>query len=305
MESTLDQVVLNFNKDSLVLLNICIAFIMFGVALELKLKDFALLWKTPKPIMVGLLSQLIILPLLTYVIIWIGNPTPSIALGMFLVAACPGGNVSNFYSSLSKGNVALSVSLTAIVSTVAIVLTPFNFTLWAGAYGPTSELLEKFNLNIWNVVTTVIIILAIPLFLGMLFNNHYPGITKRITKPIKRLSIIIFAGFVIAALSANFDHFLEHIMEVIFIVFLHNLIALSSGYGSSTFFKLSDPDRRSITIETGIQNSGLALVIIFDFFQGLGGMAFVAAWWGVWHLISGGIISFFWQTRNIEIVQRY
>ena len=304
MESTLDQVVLNFNKDSLILLNICIAFIMFGVALELKIKDFALLFKTPKPILVGLFSQLVLLPALTFVIVWIIEPSPSIAMGMFLVAACPGGNVSNFYSSMSRGNVALSVSLTAIVSTAAILVTPFNFTFWASNYGPTATLLEQFNLNVWNVVVTVIVILAIPLFLGMMFNNHYPNVTKKITKPIKKASIVIFAGFVIAALSANFSHFLNHIIEVVFIVFFHNLIALGSGFGASSFFGLSDSDRRSITIETGIQNSGLALVIIFDFFQGLGGMAFIAAWWGVWHLISGAFISFHWQGRNIEIVQQ-
>ncbi len=304
MESTLDQVVLNFDKDSLLLLNICIAFIMFGVALELKIRDFALLFKTPKPILVGLLSQLLVLPFMTYLLVSIINPTPSIALGMFLVAACPGGNVSNFYSSLSRGNVALSVSLTAIVSTAAVLLTPFNFTLWAGSYGPTADLLEKFNLNVWNVVVTVVLILALPLFLGMVFNNRFPKITKKITKPIKKLSILIFAGFVVAALSANFTHFLNHIMEVVFLVLLHNLIALGSGYSSSSLFGLSDPDRRSITIETGIQNSGLALVIIFDYFQGLGGMAFIAAWWGVWHLISGAFISFHWQARNIKIVQQ-
>lgn len=272
---------------------------MFGVALELKIEHFRLLFKTPKPILVGLGSQLVLMPAITFIIVLLVQPHPSVAMGMILVAACPGGNVSNFYSSLSQGNIALSVSLTAIVSSIAFFMTPFNFAFWAGMYEPTASLLEKVNMDIWGVITTVILILAIPLLSGMIFNNHFPKITKKITKPIKRLSILIFAAFVVVALGSNFENFLNHISEVIMLVFFHNLMALVTGYFSSRAFKLSDRDRRSITIETGIQNSGLALVIIFDFFQGLGGMAFIAAWWGVWHLISGAGISYYWSRKEL------
>ncbi|MFY0626444.1 MAG: bile acid:sodium symporter family protein [Reichenbachiella sp.] len=298
MIETLDQVSLHFNKDSLLLLNACIAFIMFGVALELKIAHFKQLFQTPKPILVGLGSQLILMPMVTFGLIYIIDPIPSVALGMILVASCPGGNVSNFYTSMSKGNVALSVSLTALVSSIAFFMTPFNFAFWAGMYKPTAELLEKVDMNIWNVITTVILILAVPLTLGMIFNNHFPELTKKITKPIKRLSIIIFAAFVVFALSANFEQFINHILEVIVLVFLHNIIALSTGFLSAKAFNLSEQDKRSITIETGIQNTGIALVIIFDFFDGLGGMAFIAAWWGIWHLISGAGISWYWSNQR-------
>ncbi|UXP33600.1 bile acid:sodium symporter family protein [Reichenbachiella agarivorans] len=297
MKESLDHVVLHFSKDSLLLLNICLAFIMFGVALELKFDSFKLLFKTPRPIIVGLVAQLLFLPFLTYLLVIVLEPAPSMALGMMLVAACPGGNVSNFYSSLSKANVALSVSLTALTSSLSFIVTPLSFAFWAQRYEPTAQLLSKVKIDIWDVIMTVVIILVIPLFAGMSFRKKYPLTTHKIYKPIKKLSIIIFGAFVVFALKANFEYFVEYIFNILFIVLIHNLIALGIGLVTSKMARLSDKNQRSVTIETGIQNSGLALVIIFEYFGGLGGMALIAAWWGVWHLISGALISWYWSKR--------
>ncbi|MCV9388632.1 bile acid:sodium symporter family protein [Reichenbachiella ulvae] len=298
MKESLDHVVLHFSKDSLLLLNISLAIIMFGVALELKFQSFKLLFKTPKPILIGLASQLLLLPFFTYLLVLLVKPSPSMALGMMLVASCPGGNVSNFYSSLSKANVALSVSLTAITSLFSFIITPLNFAFWASMYGPTSEIMEKVRLDIWEVIITMLTILVIPLIAGMSFRKRFPMTTGKIYKPIKKLSIVLFGCFVVFALKANFQQFLDYIFNILFIVLLHNLIALSSGFFTSKYSGLPDRDRRSITIETGIQNSGLALVIIFEYFNGLGGMALIAAWWGVWHLLSGAVISWYWSGRE-------
>lgn len=303
MHENLDHVVLSFNQESLLLLNACIAFIMFGVALGLKIEHFKYLLEKPKAIFIGLISQLFLLPLITYILIVIVSPSPSIALGMMLVAACPGGNVSNFYTSLSNGNVALSVSLTAITSSLAFLATPLNFTFWANLYPPTAELLKVVQLNVVDVIITVVFILVVPLLLGMWVNHHYPKTTAKIMKPIRRLSILIFAGFVVGALSANFDHFINYLFNFLFIVLIHNALALSTGFSISRLTGLGQQEIRSITIETGIQNSGLALVIIFEYFNGLGGMAIIAAWWGVWHLISGAVISWQWSNRPVLILR--
>ncbi|UXX80244.1 bile acid:sodium symporter family protein [Reichenbachiella carrageenanivorans] len=297
MYENLDHVVLTFNKESLLLLNACIALIMFGVALDLKVHHFKYLLKTPKVIFIGLASQLLLLPLITFLLVLLLKPSPSMALGMMLVAACPGGNVSNFYASLSNGNVALSVSLTAITSSLAFLSTPLNFTFWANQYAPTAAILHSVKLDILDVIITVVFILVIPLVLGMLVNKKHPKTTLKIAKPIKRLSILIFAGFVVGALASNFDHFVNYIFNFIFLVMIHNALALTTGYSFSKLFKIGIPETRSITIETGIQNSGLALVIIFEYFNGMGGMAIIAAWWGVWHLISGALISWQWSSR--------
>ncbi|MEP2026502.1 MAG: bile acid:sodium symporter family protein [Reichenbachiella sp.] len=298
MYENLDHVALSFNKESLLLLNACIALIMFGVALDLKIHHFKYLLKAPKPIFIGLVSQLLLLPLLTFVLVFLLEPSPSMALGMMLVAACPGGNVSNFYASLSNGNVALSVSLTAITSSLAFITTPLNFTFWANQYQPTASILQAVKLDILDVVVTVIFILVIPLALGMYVNKKYPKTTLKIAKPIKRLSIIIFAAFIVGALTSNFNHFVDYIFNFLVLVLIHNALALTTGFSLAKFFKLGQPETRSIAIETGIQNSGLALVIIFDYFNGLGGMAIIAAWWGVWHLISGAILSWQWSSKS-------
>lgn len=302
MQENLDHVVLSFSEESLILLNACIAFIMFGVALGLKADHFKYLFKKPKAILIGLIAQLVLLPLLTFAIVLLLKPSPSIALGMMLVAACPGGNVSNFYTSLSNGNVALSVSLTAITSSLAFLTTPLNFTFWAHQYAPTAAILKAVELNVTDVIVTVIFILVIPLILGMWVNKKYPKTTLKIAKPIKRLSIIIFAGFVVGALSSNFDHFINYVFNFLFIVLIHNALALGTGFSLAHLAGLERSDLRSITIETGIQNSGLALVIIFDYFNGLGGMSIIAAWWGVWHLISGAVISWQWSSKPTLVI---
>lgn len=132
----LDSIRLNFSPNDLLALNLALALIMYGVALDLRFDDFKYLAKNPKAFFLGVLSQFVLLPFLTWCMILLIQPPPSVALGMFLVAACPGGNVSNFLSNLAKGNTALSVSLTAFSSLLSIVATPLNFAFWAGFTNP-------------------------------------------------------------------------------------------------------------------------------------------------------------------------
>ncbi|MEP2348896.1 MAG: bile acid:sodium symporter, partial [Algoriphagus sp.] len=143
----LDSIQLNFSSSDLLLLNLALALIMYGVALDLRFEDFKYLAKNPKGFFLGVFSQFLLLPFLTWCLVLIMKPPPSVALGMFLVAACPGGNVSNFLTSLAKGNTALSVSLTGFSSIISIVSTPLNFALWAGLYAPTSNLLREISLD--------------------------------------------------------------------------------------------------------------------------------------------------------------
>jgi BASS family bile acid:Na+ symporter len=299
---TLDWIRLNFSDGSLLLMNITIAFVMFGVALGIKLSNFKKLLKNPKPVLVGFLSQFILLPTITFLLVLIIRPTPSVAMGMILVAACPGGNVSNFISSIAKGNVALSVSLTGIATIAAIFMTPFNFAFWGHLYSQTSELVIPFNIDAWEMMKTVLILLGIPIVLGLWFSQKFPDITQKIKKPIQWISIIIFIGYVVAALSSNFTYFLKYIHLILLIVFIHNALAFTVGYYFPTLFKLPQIDKRTISIETGIQNSGLGLVLIFNpnLFNGLGGMAFIAAWWGVWHIIAGLCLGTFWSKRKVK-----
>ncbi|TYP93947.1 bile acid:Na+ symporter, BASS family [Fodinibius salinus] len=295
MAESLDAIRINLDDSGLLAMNISLAIIMFGVALELSVNDFKRLLNDPKPTLVGVFSQFVLLPALTFLLILGFEPKPSLALGMFMVAACPGGNISNFFSLLAEGNAALSVSMTAIATLFAIVMTPFNFTLWASFYEPTNLILKDIHLNLWEVFKIVGLILGVPLVVGMLVRSWKEPLADQISSWIKGFGILFFAGFVLVAFSMNINNFLNYVHLVVGLVFFHNAFALSSGYGLAWLFNLDRKDRKSIAIETGIQNSGLGLLLIFTFFNGLGGMALVAAWWGIWHIITGLVIGWYWS----------
>ena len=305
----LDHVRLNFSQGSLLVLNIAIAFIMFGVALGIRLDDFKDILKNPKPTIIGYISQFILLPALTLLLIIVIRPTPSVALGMILVASCPGGNISNFLSSLAKGNSALSVTLTALATVSAVFMTPFNFSFWGGLYvnfynKQGGDFLRPLVIDHTQIFTTVFLILGIPVILGILANKYLPRITAKIQKPIQKFSVVFFLAMVVIMLKNNFAQFIDSIHLIFIIVLLHNALGLGTGFSFARIFKLNVRDRRAISIETGIQNSGLALTLMFnpkifppDF--ELGGMAVIAAWWGVWHIISGLIIASIWGRKPI------
>lgn len=296
----LDDIKLNFNSQGLFLLNLTLAFIMFGVALGLKVDNFKNVVLDPKPVIIGVLSQFILMPAMTFLLILAINPSPSVALGMILVAACPGGNVSNFFTSLAKGNTELSVSLTGIADFSSILMTPFNFAFWATLYNVTSNMVIPITIDPYEMFKTIIVLLGIPITLGMIFAGQFPKLTSKIIKPIKIISILIFFGYIVGALSLNIEYFLKYVHLIVLIVLVHNTLALLTGFLVSKTFRLSKKNTKTITIETGIQNSGLGLVLIFNpnLFDGLGGMAFIAAWWGIWHIISGLAIGFFWGAKS-------
>jgi BASS family bile acid:Na+ symporter len=141
----------------------------------------------------------------------------------------------------------------------------------------------------------------VPLILGILINGRWPQLAKKISNLLKPISIGIFVLFIAIAFYANYDHFLQFILLIFFWVFMHNLLALLGGFSLAKVFRINEADTITITIETGIQNSGLALVLIFTYFEGLGGMAIIAAWWGIWHILSGLSVAFIWKALGHKI----
>ncbi len=294
---------INFDEGSLLVLNISIAFIMFGVALGLRRENFTEVVQNPKGVLTGVVSQFLLLPAVTFLLVWLIRPHPGIALGMILVAACPGGNVSNFFSSIGRGNVALSVSLTAIATLLATVMTPLNFEVWGSILPYTSAMIKSISIDYMELFQTVVMILAIPLFIGIWFSAKLPRITRIIIKPIRWISMVILIGIIGIAFYNNFELFIQYFHYLFFIVLLHNFVALLTGYFFSRAMKNKNSDVRSVTIETGIQNSALGLIIIFTFFGGEGSMAIIAAWWGIWHIISGFVVAriFTWRMSLVKV----
>ena len=297
----IDAVRINFSAQNLLLLNVSLGLIMFGVALNLTTEDFRRLARNPRAALVGVCSQFVVLPALTFVLVWLLRPAPSIALGMILVAACPGGNISNFMSVNAGGDTALSVTLTAVSTVLAIVLTPLNLSFWGGLYAPAAPILTTVDVSGWQVFKTVALILGMPLVLGMGVRRTADDLAQRLSQGMQVLSILIFAGIVLFALRANFRYLVGYLGTVFDLVLLHNAAALTAGYQLAYWTRLPVNSRRTLALETGIQNSGLGLILIFNFFDGLGGMALVAGWWGVWHIVSGLGLSFYWRDRRLPL----
>ena len=309
---SLNALSINFGQGGMAVVNIILAFIMFGVALGIKFHTFKDVIKNPKSVFVGIFLQWVALPAVTFAVALILSPviTPMIALGMILVASCPGGNISNFMSSLSKGNIELSVSLTAITTAFAPLITPFNFFLWGSLYSQIIAIrsnIPTLVIPFFPMLEQIFLLLGVPIILGMLCARYCPGITKKISKPTQFISILLFLAMVVASFSQNFKLFIENLHFVCIIVLIHNGMALATGYFGARLAKLPIRDCRSLTVETGIQNSGLGLILLFnphifppEIWHGhYGGMLIITAWWGIWHIISGLTVSYLFRRKPI------
>lgn len=309
---SLNSVTINFGEGGMAIVNIILAFVMFGVALGIKPQTFKDVFKNPKSVILGVLLQWVGLPLVTFLICialnhWI---TPMIALGMILVACCPGGNISNFISSLSKGNIELSVSMTAITTAFAPIMTPINFFVWGNLYSKYAAIqadIPTLVIPFLPMLEQILLLLGVPIICGLIFAKYFPNATKKITKPAQVLSILLFIGMVIVSFSQNFSIIIRYIHFVFFIVLLHNGCALATGFFGGKLAKLPEKDTRSLTVEIGIQNSGLGLVLLFNpaifppeiWHNHYGGMLFIAAWWGIWHIVSGLTVASLFRRKPL------
>lgn len=314
----LDSLNINLGAGEMVIVNIILAFVMFGVALGIKVQTFKEVFKSPKSVIVGMLLQWVALPAVTCLVAIILNPviTPMVAIGMLLVASCPGGNISNFMSSLSKGNVELSVSMTAITTAFAPLVTPFTFWFWGTLYCRFAAVrndIPTLEIPFMDMLEQILLILGLPIIAGVLFAHYFPNASKRIMKPAQILSILLFIGMVavsltqvLTALESKWSVYAS-ILCALVVVIIHNASALSTGYFGSGLMKLPPLDRRSLTIEVGIQNSGLGLALLFNpaifdpaLWSHNGGMVIITALWGIWHIVSGLTISSIFRRQKTE-----
>ena len=294
----IDAVRLNFNANTLHALNAILSIVMFGVALDLRAEDFRRVMANPRPVLIGLAGHYVVFPALTFLLVLVIRPAPSIALGMMLIASCPAGNISNFLVNLARGNTALSVSISSTSTVLAVVMTPLVLRLWGSLYAPTRAILRNVAVDPLEMFITIFVLLGLPLTAGVIVARRWPRFAHAVRLPLKRLSIAFFAAFLVFALVGNWSYFVQYVRWVVFAVFLHNAIALLSGYWTSRLLRLSERDCRAVSFEVGIQNSGLGLILIFTFFGGLGGMAIVAAWWGIWHIVAGLSLAIWWSRRD-------
>lgn len=291
---------INFGIPQLLILNGILALMIFGVSLQLTVADFKRVLDSPRAPITGMFAQFLVLPGLTCAATWYFKVPPEIALGMMLVAACPGGTFSNIMTYIARGNVAVSVSMTGVSSLSAVVLTPLNFAFYGNLNPYTEPLMQTIALNPLHIILLVLLVLVIPILLGMYCGKRYADFARRSELGFRYFSIGALLLFVVLACAANITLLLQHLQMLLAVVAIHNATALLIGYSAARMLRLNDADSRAVTLEVGIQNSGIALSIIFTFFPTHFEMMLVAAFWGVWHLVSGAALAIIWNRRKIQ-----
>lgn len=294
-DASIDAVLIQIDATGQMILGLVLGLIMFGVALDLRLADFAAVLRKPLAPLTGLVAQTLLLPALSWAMTMVLQPQPSVALGMIIVGACPGGNLSNLITHMGRGNTALSVCMTALSSVVAIVATPLNILVWASLNPATAALLRQVNIEAGPFLMQTMLILGLPMALGMALAHWAPGLAARLRRPFQIMSFLFLLLFIAATTAANGRHLLTFLGQILPLVLLHNAVALLLGWLAARAMRMTPADSRAVTIEIGMQNSGLGLALILNQFDALGGAALIAAGWGIWHIVSGWALASLWK----------
>jgi len=279
---------------------------VYTVSLELRAGDFRYVARHPLAVGIGLLAQFALLPGATLLLTLLLDLPPATEAAMMLVAACPGGALSNVITAYGRGNLALSLSISAVSSVLALALTPLNFSLMIAANPATAAWARSIAVDPKDLVLSLVLLLAVPMSAAMITTTRAPGLAARIRKPLARLSAIALGLFIVGAVAAQAKLFVIELGRTLPLVVLHNGLGLALGWLASRAARLASADRRAVVIEGGMQNSGLALGIIAAQFGSDLAMVAVAGLWGVWHIVSGGALAIFWrrQDRARGAVQR-
>lgn len=293
-----DAVILSFTPQSLILLNIVLGLIMFGIALDTSPRDFAVVARHPKPFIVAIVAQLVVLPAVTFGLTFLLPVSASMALGMILVACCPPGNISQVLTHRAGGNVALSVSMTAVANVLYIFMLPISVAFWGSLHPTAKELLREVSLNPLSMLLDIVLIIGLPFILGLLIRARFEAFARKIQPFVKWFSLIALVAFIVIALAGNWSIFVAFLGIIVLVVAVHDSVALAIGYGTAYVGGLGTRERKAMTFEVGIRNAGLGLGLVFAFFGGLGGMAIVAGWWGIWDIIAGLIVAGLWARHT-------
>jgi bile acid:Na+ symporter, BASS family len=284
------------------ILSLVLATMVFAVALEVKVDDFRRVAQTPKAVVCGLIPQFILLPVGTWVATLLLDLPANIEVAMILLASCPGGSVSNVVTHFGRGNTALSVSISAAASVIALVATPFNFS-WMVASNPnTAQWLKVLAISPNDIWLSLVLLLALPMSLGLIVSNRLPALTARIQKPLGRFALLMLLAFILVGLVLQRQLFNMALIPLFLIVVLHNASGLFLGWISGVVMRVSVRDRRAVMIEGGMQNAGLALGIIAVQFNSDLGMVTMASLWGVWHLVSGMTLAIYWRRQDARSI---
>lgn len=270
----------SFIKTSYV--NTLLGIVMFGMGLTLKPSDFKVVFSRPKDVVLGCVSQFVLMPLLAFLLTKAFQLPPELAIGVILVGTCPGGTSSNVMTYLSKGDVALSVGMTAVSTILAPLLTPLLTLLYAG---------QRINVDVVSMFLSIIKVVLLPIVAGFVINHFFQDASQKVVRIMPLVSTTAIVAIVAAVVSANSANIFASGLLILAVVILHNLLGYATGYAVGKLLKLDRTKCRAISIEVGMQNSGLATTLAATHFAQYPLATIPGAVFSVWHNISGAILA--------------
>lgn len=281
-----------------VILPLSLAIIMLGMGLSLVVGDFKRVFKYPKAALIGLTNQLIILPLIGFALAIIFKLEPTMAVGLMIIAACPGGVTSNLITHVSKGDIALSITLTAIASLVTVLTIPIIISFSLNYFANSGE--TVIELPVLKTILQIVVITAIPVGIGMLIRHFKPAFAIKMDRPMRIASTVIFIIVLAGIIAANKNIILGALKDLGLVSIALNVITMALGFFTARFFKLNLKQSISITIESGIQNGTLAIVIATTILK-QEAMSMPAAIYSLLMFFTGGFLMWWFGRRNVEL----
>lgn len=285
-------------------LSLVLATMVFSVALDLKLADFARVLHTPRAVLAGLLPQFVLMPLGTWAATLALDLPANVEAALLLIACGPGGTLSAVLTHVGRGNAALSLSLSAATGLLSLVLTPLNFSWMMAANPVTADWLRAMQLDATAIWWTLLALLGLPMALGLTLGHRAPALAARWRKPLARFAFVALLAFIAFALVRDRHLLTPQILPEFVAVVLHNAAGLALGALAALAFRLPGPDRRAVTIEGGMQNAGFALGVVGLQFGGNLGMVIVASLWGMWCLVTGLTLAGWWRAHDARQAAR-
>ena len=267
-------------------INYMLGVVMFGMGLTLNLQDFKIVFSRPKDILIGCLAQFTIMPLLAWSLARIFSLDEALALGVVLVGCCPGGTASNVITYLAKGDLALSVGMTGVSTLLAPFLTPLLTWALAG---------KSINVDVASMFLSILWVVILPIIMGLIVKGLWPKFTEKATDYLPAFSSIAIALIVAIIIGANADKLIAGGFIIVLVVILHNIFGLSLGYLIGRTLRLSEPKKRAISIEVGMQNSGLASSLATIHFAAYPLATIPGAIFSVWHNLSGAAVAYLYK----------
>ena len=270
-------------------INYLLGVVMFGMGLTLNLKDFKIVFSRPKDVVIGCLSQFTVMPLLAYGLAKAFHLDEALALGVVLVGCCPGGTASNVITYLAKGDLALSVGMTGVSTLLAPFMTPLLTWALAG---------KSVDVDVWGMLLSILWVVILPIVVGLTVKGLWPRFTGRATDYLPAFSSVAIAVIVAIVIAANAEKLLAGGLTIVLVVMLHNICGLGLGYLIGRLLGLSEPKKRALSIEVGMQNSGLASSLATIHFAAYPLASIPGAIFSVWHNLSGAAVAYLYKFKS-------